>query len=233
MLRSGERTWCDKSVPTSEEHLLQSDLKASQHSPWSLSSWHHTWKGDIKSATYTGFCRLLSVLWGYPYAHWGQWRGSRCLLWAPRQGVLNCTQRRGGSTLGKLIGCAELRGKLAPTSYSCSYSVTVSGTLVWQKFQGFRYHRDFQSLALSGTKDLNLQLSGTRRQFIHSTIKIQTYSRADLHSTIYLNNDTSSQGRAIVFSRLFFWRFCRVFNFTSENALCSRQESCVIYRNAW
>lgn len=69
---------------------------------------------------------------------------------------------------------------------------------------GIQISPGFQSLALSGTKDLNLQLSGTRRQFIHSTIKIQTYSRADLHSTIYLNNDTSSQGRAIVFSRLFF-----------------------------
>lgn len=91
---------------------------------------------------------------------------------------------------------------------------------------------DFQSPALSGTKDLNLQLSGTRRQLIHSTIKSQTHSRADLHSTVYLNNDANGQDRAIVISRLGFGRFCHVFNFTSENTLCSRQESCVIYKNA-
>lgn len=112
----------------------QSDLKAGQHSLWSLSSWHHAWEEDIKGGTYMGLWRLSSVLWGYFYIGWGQWQGSRCLLWVHRQGVLNCTQKQGGSTIGKLIGSAELEGKLAPTSFSCSYLVTVSSTLELQKF---------------------------------------------------------------------------------------------------
>lgn len=77
--------------------------------------------------------------------------------------------------------------------YSCV--VEVSGT---QTSLGF-----FKA-SLCSTKDLILQLSGARRQFIHSTIKIQTYSRADLHSAIYLNNNTGNQDRAIIFSGLRF-----------------------------
>lgn len=75
--------------------LVQTDLKAGQHSLWSFSSWHHAWEEDRKSWTYVGLCRSLSVLWGYYYIHWGQWQGSPCHLWVHSQGVLNCTQKQG------------------------------------------------------------------------------------------------------------------------------------------
>lgn len=78
--------------------------------------------------------------------------------------MLNCTQKQGGNVIGKLTESAELKGKLAPTTFSCSYLVTVSSTLEGQKFYRFRHDWDYQSLTVSGAKDLNLQLSGTRKR---------------------------------------------------------------------
>lgn len=66
--------------------LLSSDrYKSWSAQPLKLFILHHAWEEDIKSWTYLGLCRSLSVLWGYFYIHWGQWQGSRCLLWVHRQ----------------------------------------------------------------------------------------------------------------------------------------------------
>ena len=64
-----------------------------------------------------------------------------------RAEMLNCTQSRGGITLGKPVGCAEPKGRLAPTSDGCSCSVTVSGAPVLTEVLGVQMSPGFSKLS--------------------------------------------------------------------------------------